>query len=295
MSPAGTLDGGALDAAAADAAATDAASEASDASGARDGSIGDRDGAPDDGGDVSPVDASVPSDASADDAAVSRPDSSVEDDAGEPDASLPDPGFCAPFPTALACSDFSRLPENFTIKERNGRVDLDDGVLRVRTTAAGGSASVVADVVPLFDGPLYARFLLRVPQGAPIVALNLFAVGEPPELMPSDEFNLNLLDTSHIEFFSIPTQSRFTSGPSAFRRGVLQCVELWLDIGATNGSVRVLVDDRTVINAAPLDTRLDFGVVRANLGIDYSSPGQPATTLEIDDFLLATERLAPCR
>jgi hypothetical protein len=294
----GTRDGGALDAGSAD-----GASGFDDDSGARDaampgqdGSIGDIDGSlPDGGGMVVPDDAGLP-DAAANDASTPGPDGSIGEDAGEPDASIPDPdGFCAPFQaTALACSDFSSLPENFSIKERNGRVTLANGVLNVRTTSAGGAASVVADIIPVFTGPLYARFLLRVPQSAPIVALNMFALGEPADLTPSDEFDVNLLDTSHIELFSLSTQSRFTSSPGAFQRGTFQCVEVWLDVGASNGSIRVRVGDRTVINASPLDTRLDFGVVRANLGIDYASPGQPATTLEFDDFLLATERLAPC-
>jgi hypothetical protein len=282
--------------------ARDAASDARDASDTRDGAspgvdgaVGESDAAsPMNDGGVTPVDAGVPGDASAHDSSIALPDAGAEDAGGERDAGVRD-RFCEEFDEALACAGFSSLPEGFTPKERSGRVEVEGGVLRVRTSERGGAASVVTTFPPVTSGSLYARFLLRVPDGARIVALNLLALGEPLSEAEPSELHVNLLDTSYLEYFSLEGgQQRITSAPGVLQRGEFQCVEMAVEIGASNGRVRISIDGRSVISASGLDTRLSAGIARANLGIDYSSGDQLATSLELDDFLVARQRLAPC-
>jgi hypothetical protein len=226
------------------------------------------------------------------DAQVPPVDAGVERDAG-----LPPEGFdCSAFAAALACADFSELPPEFTRNEHYGNLTVSNGTLKVSTTRPGGEASLITTFAPVYSGNLYARFLLRVPEGAPIQAINLLALSESatPDAPTVDEIDMNLLGEDGIDLFVLGTNARFISDSHAFPRGRFACIELTLQVGDANGRMSVRVDGRSLLTAGPTDTALDRGIARVALGIDFSGDTQEDTVLELDEFVLSRERVAAC-
>jgi hypothetical protein len=264
--------------------------------------------------DAAPRDAAAPSDAAeaAADAAVATDAAALPMDAASadpidgrvglrdggsstPDARVPvDAGFsyCSEFGAALFCSDFSEGLSRVSVKERGGSVSVVEGAVRLSTRQPDSTASIAVSFAPVFSGILYARFMLRVPAIAPVTAINLFAFTESPD-NGLDELTVNLLESNRFDFFVLGTNARFFSQPGALQRNDFQCVEIVLRVGA-QGSVRIEVDNEPVIPTRTVDTRLDNGIARVALGIDYAGPLQAATAFEIDDFVVSRAELPGC-
>jgi hypothetical protein len=221
-------------------------------------------------------------------------------DAGMPE--VPDGGieqdgglarFCDAFGSALACADFTAFPAGFERHQQNGDLTVSNGTLKARTTRAGGIASVRANFEPVFSGTLYARFLLRVPQNAQVTAINLLALAEPTGL-GTEEIDTNLLTGDGVDLFVLSSNARYIGPGNAFKRGVFQCWEVTVHVDDTAGRMRIDVDGKNVLTSGQTDTAFAHGVGRVALGIDYTSAQQAPVQLELDDFVLARERLAPC-
>ena len=217
-------------------------------------------------------------------------------DAGhEADAALPAQFDCAELGPTLACADFSELPEGFTVNEHDGHLTVSGGTLKVSTTRPGGEASLITTFAPVRSGTLYARFLLRVPEGVPVESINLLALTESATAAPPvDEIDMNLLGGDGFDLFVLGTSARFISDSSAFARGRFACVELTLQVSNANGRLSLRVDGDTVLSGGPTDTALDRGIARAALGIDFTGATQAGTQFELDEFVLSRERVAAC-
>ena len=276
------------DAGAMDASATDAQVDA-DPTVSREGGTPPGDGP--DRGDAGPADAALPTR----DAMIDAPDAgeAPSDAAVAADASQPDVFDCARFGTTLACADFSTTPADFELREVDGDLTVSQGTLKASTTRAGGIASIRRSFEPVFSGTLYARFLLRVPSDASIVAINLLALAEPTG-GAVDEIDTNLLAGDSFDLFVLGSSARYTSGARAFARDRFQCVEVTLDLANTGGRMRIDVNGERVLTSGLTDTSLARGIARVALGIDFTGAQQGPTKLEIDEFVLARAKVADC-
>jgi hypothetical protein len=226
-------------------------------------------------------------------------------DTGLPDAEIPElfdggresdagpAGFCGAFASALACADFSAFPPGFERHQQNGDLTVSHGTLKARTTRAGGIAAIRAAFEPVFSGTLYARFLVRVPRNAQVTAINLLALAEPAGT-GTEEIDANLLTGDGVDLFVLSTNARYIGPARAFERNTFQCWEVMVHVDDTAGRMRVDVDGKNVLTSGQTDTAFTHGIGRVALGIDYTSAQQVPVLLELDDFVLARERLSPC-
>jgi hypothetical protein len=273
-----------MDASRRDAAAADAAMDAAEGGG-HDAAMLDASGPGTDGSmpatDAGPTDDGAMSDAAASDGQVL--------DAGDPCAGHSGALFCDSFddPTFMPWA-YEKVAAGSTAEQSTSFVHTPAGAL-VATTGPSGStnfARLGAKPFPhIKSGDLWLRAYYFIPNATvtnSFYSTVVIAEIEPPYF----GFSLVVFPTQ----VQIGVGGTMYPGTMAFPHERWVCVELHVQIDASQGHFEGYFDGLLAVQSPALDTMGDYGYTSIDVGIHYTDTNQNPVLLYVDDVVAGTTR-----
>jgi hypothetical protein len=208
------------------------------------------------------------------------------------------------YPDALACSQFEdpNLGAGWDDLVETSSADLErsqdvthtgEGALHASTSGPTSRAAVVQKFDPLYDGELYIRAYLYVPDALPTQTMNIFFVGDDrPSEDEDDGVDFNLETGAIQAFLANESPTRYT-GTEPIPRNQWFCFRARVVLSDDAGSVDAYADDALMLHANGLDTVPDRGVRHFRAGIDWSSEQADYFEIYMDDLVFARREI-PC-
>jgi hypothetical protein len=210
---------------------------------------------------------------------------------------------CAETPDAIFCSGFERpdLSEwDQTVVVNAAQVSQTEAMKRSgrgalhASSAAAESAGVVSVEFPsLYEGELFLRVYMYVPDGLDTMTPNVLFLGDEPEPDPFKGVDFNFEAGAPEVFLPENYPNRFTSTALVIPRDAWFCYEVRLSIAEDEGAVSIRVDGNVALDESGLDTLPEGGVHRLRAGVDWSSLQETLFAIYMDDLVLSRTE-APC-
>jgi hypothetical protein len=163
------------------------------------------------------------------------------------------------------------------------------GTAAARATSDGSQQAAGVGVAPyngLSTGSLHYRAWFYVPSGFAITKINLFTTYGNTG---NDEV-VFLVDQEELRVYSARGPRTITSG-TTMPRDRWFCIEVHIDIAASNGTVRLDLDGTTIGSGSGFSTLPAGGYTFLGVGTLFLPVGQGASTIYIDDVATGTQPL----
>ncbi len=156
-----------------------------------------------------------------------------------------------------------------------------DSSLYAVSNEQGAYANIATEFSPVFEGSVYFRAFYYIPTGTVTGTVKIADIRGGNDRMMLD---INIMTQGRIMVYHHGDGSRDQSEPGAYDEGEWFCLNGFVDIDNTAGSITVSVGDTEVLVRSALDTLPNTGIMAADFGIGWTEDGQQTAELYVDDI-----------